>query len=198
MIGDTLGIQQTPPASPIPPGRDTAGRFMAGNQVAVVHGLRGSQLPAALAHLHDEVAAFEADCLADEGDVADIPARRRALLHDRARIERRIRQIDDTLELRGLIDRRGRLRTAWLQRLEGLVATAIRLDTLLGLQRGQRRVLTLNERMAEAAAEIELERRQARAPRPSADGDDLPSGGRSRAPASDGDDEPDDQHGEEN
>jgi hypothetical protein len=38
-----------------------------------------------------------------------------------------------------MTDKSGKLRVAWLQRLEGLVASAIRIDTLLGLERRARK-----------------------------------------------------------
>ncbi len=103
-------------------------------------GLRTQRLPAQLAHLREEVQAFLDAALVDEGDPAEVPARRRALLEYRGRLDRRIRQLDDALELRGLLDRKGRLRTAWLQQLAGLIEKARSLDVTLGLQRRQKRI----------------------------------------------------------
>ncbi len=103
-------------------------------------GLRTQRLPAQLAHLREEVQAFLDAALVDEGDPAEVPARRRALLEYRGRLDRRIRQLDDALKLRGLLDRKGKLRTAWLQQLAGLIEKARSLDVTLGLERRQKRI----------------------------------------------------------
>lgn len=138
--------------------RCAKGHPLLGHALTVEHALNAVRLPPELEHLHQDLAAFEAGCVVDEGCAeADIPTRRRALLHDRARVERRIRQIDDALEIRGLIDRRGRLRVSWLQRLEGLIATAIRLDTLLGLERRAKRTQSLADVLDQARAELDAE-----------------------------------------
>jgi hypothetical protein len=50
---------------------------------------------------------------------------------------------------RGFVDRKGKLRAGWLQRLEGLVSVAKGLDAMLGLERRQKRVPGLSEVMAE-------------------------------------------------
>lgn len=124
-----------PSDRPNRPGRDDLGRFAPGNYEAVTHALRAAALPPQLAHLDAEIAAWMGAALADEGNLDELSARRRALLENRGRIQRRIVQLDAALELRGLMDRRGRLRVAWLQRLEGLVNQARALDALLGLER---------------------------------------------------------------
>jgi len=90
--------------------------------------------------LRDEVEAFLSQTLADEGDPDDVTVRRAAFLNYRARVHRRIIQLDGMLEIRGLVDKRGKLRASWLQRLEALIATARGLDQLLGLERRQKRV----------------------------------------------------------
>jgi hypothetical protein len=56
-------------------------------------------------------------------------------LEYRARVHRRVLQLDAALEVRGLIDRRGKLRVAWISKLESLITTARALDGLLGLGR---------------------------------------------------------------
>ena len=139
-----------------------ATRFRRLNQHAVKHGLRirldpegsagaseltGQDLvPQAYRFLRAELRTFVEDCIADEGgDIAAIPPRRRALLELRARIQRRAVQLDTALELRGLIDRRGKLRANWLQRLEGLMSTAKALDSLLGLERRPEQIPTVDE-----------------------------------------------------
>jgi hypothetical protein len=120
------------------------GSVLAGNRLAVTNAMRAAHLPPDLQHLRAEVAEFLAGCLVDEGD-SDLPVRRRAALQNRARLQRRICQIDDALELRGLVDRRGRLRTAWLAQLAALIGTAKALDAMLGLERRAKRVPSLSE-----------------------------------------------------
>lgn len=128
--------------------RDDLGRAQPGNRLAVSHALNTVELPLELQHLRAEVAAFERACLVDEGDEGDVPARRRALLAYRARVHRRVLQLDESIELRGLEDRKGRLRVSWLSKLESLINTAVRLDNLLGLERKARRVPSLQEVIA--------------------------------------------------
>jgi hypothetical protein len=149
-----------PPAGSFPPGRDARGRFVSGNTLgeasrfppgnfaALAHSLRAVNLPPELAHLAADVEDFVAGCLVDEGDAADVPTRRRALLTYRARVHRRILQVDSMLELRGLVDKRGKLRVAWLQQLAALIGVAKATDSLLGLQRRAKRVPTLAEYVA--------------------------------------------------
>ena len=48
-----------------------------------------------------------------------------------------------------MFDKRGRLRTAWLQRLEGLIARAQAIDSTLGLQRRTKPVLSARDIIAE-------------------------------------------------
>ena len=129
--------------------RDEKGRFQRGNESAVTTGLRAQRLPEQFAHLRAEVQAFVDATLIDEGDPDSAPARRRALLEYRGRLDRRIRQLDDALELRGLLDRKGKLRTAWLQQLAGLIEKARSLDVTLGLERRQKRVPDLDAYVAQ-------------------------------------------------
>ena len=135
-----------------PPARDEHGRFLPGNLAAVSHALRASQLPPEFAHLVADVDEFMAGCLVDEGDAHDIPTRRRSLLAYRARLHRRILQLDTAIETRGLFDRRGKMRLGWLQRLEGLIASAKGLDSLLGLARQAKRTQTLAEYLEQRSA----------------------------------------------
>lgn len=102
------------------------------------------ELPAALQFMQRDLDQFVDGCLADEGG-EDIPTRRRSLLEYRARVHRRIVQLDAALEERGLVDRRNKLRTAWLSQLAGLIERARQLDQTLGLQRRQKRVQTPDE-----------------------------------------------------
>lgn len=121
------------------------GSLLAGNKAALSHGLRSAGLPVSLQHLRDEVAEFEHAALIDEGDGDAVTARKRSLIGYRARLHRRIVQLDDALELKGLLDGRGRLRASWLQQLQSLVTAAKAIDAMLGLERKQRRVPTLEE-----------------------------------------------------
>ncbi|HEY0876690.1 MAG TPA: hypothetical protein VGD94_24655 [Vicinamibacterales bacterium] len=119
-------------SEPIPQ-RGPGGRFLPGNRESRKHGLFGARVSAALIA---EREAFEAACLADDG--GDVPVRRAARLQYRARLHVQIRALSDALEQFGLFDRRGRLRGQWLQRLEGLIAVATRLDATLGDERRAR------------------------------------------------------------
>ena len=110
--------------------------------------MRSDRWPPELEVLRAEVDSFVSAALVDEGDPADVPARRTALLAYRARLHRRIVRLHGMLELRGLVDKRGKLRTTWLQQLQSLISTARSLDSLLGLARRQKRVPSLEEFMA--------------------------------------------------
>jgi hypothetical protein len=144
-----LVVRGTDPSVPSWPERDAAGRFVPGNLAAVKHALSATKLPPEFDHLEGEVDAFVAGCLTDEADEQDVSTRRRSLLNYRARVHRRIVQLDAALEVRGLVDRKGKLRAGWLQRLEGRINVAKGLDAMLGLERRQKRVPSLSEVMAE-------------------------------------------------
>lgn len=133
------------PSAPTWPARDAGGRFVGGNLAAVRHGLRTDRIPPEFEHLVADVEEFVAGCLADEGDEAEVSTRRRSLLNYRARLHRRIMQLDAAIETQGLFAKDGKLRVAWLQRLEGLIGAAKALDNLLGLHRQMKRVPTLSE-----------------------------------------------------
>ena len=141
-------------------GRKT--RFRKGNGHAITHGLRARQgvqvspheselagqdlLPRSFEFLNAELQSFLQECIRDEGgDISAVPRRRRSLLELRARIQRRALQLDTALEVHGLVDRRGKLRVHWLQRLEGLVNTAKALDSALGLERRREPIPTVDE-----------------------------------------------------
>jgi len=119
--------------------------FKPANWEGLQHSMNTERWPPGLEVLRDEVASFMRGCLIDEGDAADVPTRRLSLLSHRARIERRIVQIDARLEQAGLTDKRGKLRTAWIAALQSLINTAKALDQLLGLERRQKRVPSLAE-----------------------------------------------------
>ena len=156
------------PDVPRPPDRDARGRFADRNQVgartqfsggnwaAMRHSLDADRWPPGLDVLKEEVEALLAEMLADEGDASDVPARRRSLLNYRARLHRRIIQLDAALEQRGLLDRRGKLRVTWLQQLGGLIERARTLDTTLGLTRRQKRIPTLDEYLTARPSERQL------------------------------------------
>ena len=138
------------PAPPTPRKRGTDGQFLPGNRAAVTHGLYAAEdVPAEFSHLQTEVRQFVADALVDEGDVAQVPARRLALIEYRARLHRRIVQLDAALELRGLTDSSGKLRVAWLQQLQSLMNAAKGIDALLGLQKRTKKVTSLQEHVSE-------------------------------------------------
>lgn len=131
----------TPPAVPNGLQRDAeTGRFTRANGDAAKHWLHSDRLPPELEHLRDEVSRFLSAAVTDDGGEDEVPTRRLALLEYRSRLHRRIGQIDAAIELRGLFDRRGKLRTTWLTMLATLVDKARGLDALLGLQRRARHV----------------------------------------------------------
>jgi hypothetical protein len=99
------------------------------------HALRTDRLPPEFAHLADEVQQFIEPSINDDGGRENVPHRRRSLHEYRARTHRRIVQLDAAIELRGLFDKRGKLRVQWLQQLQSLIATAKSVDSLLGLER---------------------------------------------------------------
>jgi hypothetical protein len=124
------------PAVPSAPARHPeTGRFLPGNFAASQHGLRADRLPPEFVHLAAELAEFADASIADDGGAEAITMRRRSLHSYRARIHRRIAQLDGAIELRGLFDKRGKLRVAWLTQLQGLIRTAQGIDALLGLSR---------------------------------------------------------------
>ena len=53
-------------------------------------------------------------------------------------------QLDAAIEVRGLFDRRGKLRVAWLQQLQSLINTAKGIDSLLSLDRREKAVPRLS------------------------------------------------------
>jgi len=120
------------------PARCAKGHALVRNGLAITTAFDAQALPPSLALLDHDVEQFVSGCLVDEAD-DDLPTRRRALLGYRARVHRRILMLDSALELRGLVDRRGRLRAQWLQRLEGLIGVARALDAQLGLERRAKR-----------------------------------------------------------
>ena len=131
--------------TPVPPKADrdaASGRFLAGNAVSRTHGLYASQMAEALAA---ERAAFLEQSLLDDGGAAEVPTRRRSLHVYRSRLHVHIEQLSGAVETFGLFDKRGRLRTAWLQRLEALIGRAQAIDATLGLARRQRRVPSAHE-----------------------------------------------------
>lgn len=136
----TVSALSSVPADSTPIERGPGGRFLKGNRESQKHGLFGARVSAALVA---EREAFEAAALADDGG-ADVPVRRAARLQYRARLHVQIRALSDALEQFGLFDRRGRLRGQWLQRLEGLVTVATRLDATLGDERRARDITRLS------------------------------------------------------
>jgi hypothetical protein len=139
--------------APIPQGTDrdpTSGRFRPGNAIARRHGLYAQQLADALLA---EREAFFAQSITDDGGEDEVPARRRSLHAYRARLHGTIVALSDAIDTHGLFDRRGRLRSGWLQRLESLITTAHRLDTTLGLTRRAKRALSLEDYLDARAKE---------------------------------------------
>jgi hypothetical protein len=136
----TAGATGESPTVPNPPQRDVHGRFLRKNSIAVKTAVYADNLPAAFKELRADIDAIMQSYLVDEGerDLIDVPVRRRQQLENRARVQRRITHLDAALELRGLVDKRGKLRAQWLTMLCSLIDRARALDQLLGLQRRER------------------------------------------------------------
>jgi len=120
--------------------RASDGRFLPGHRINATHGLESARVPAPYAEL--ERALLERS-LADDGGLSEIPARRLSLHEYRSLIHRKVWQVSDALDARGLFDKRGKLRVAWLQRLESLVTQAVRIDSVLGLERRTKDLRTM-------------------------------------------------------
>lgn len=146
----TAGPTQSAERTPNP------GWFKLGNVNSVKHQLYTER---DLQNLKAEVDALEAQSVADDGGEMEITARRRSLHAYRARIHRRIIQLDNSLEARGLFDGRGKLRVVWISKLESLIATARAIDSLMGLGRRQKAVPSLSEYL-DAKAQERTERKQ--------------------------------------
>ncbi len=133
-----------------PPGdRDRrTGRFLRGNRAAVRTGLRAG-LGNIGAALDDEVQNFLEDSLADDGGREQIPRRRFSQHQYRAALHRQIVHLNAALETHGLFDRRGKLRVAWLSKLEGLMREARAFDQSLGLTRREKPVPNLDAYLTE-------------------------------------------------
>lgn len=126
--------------------RDPAsGRFLRGNRTALRHGLYGVNVEAVMI---EERQAFEAASIADDGD--DLPERRRSLHRYRASLHVQIEALAASLEKHGQFDRRGKLRAGWLSKYESLIAAAVRIDAVLGLDRKPKDVLGIHAQIAEA------------------------------------------------
>lgn len=115
---------------------------MKGNLLALRTGVQSQTLEHVL---REERERFLAASVTDDGGAAEVPERRRSLHEYRARLHTHIGQVSDAISRHGVFDRRGRLRIAWLQRLEGLIGTARGIDQTLGLERRTRRVASLSE-----------------------------------------------------
>lgn len=147
--GDGEGQGQGVPAAladPNAPQRDALGRLLPGHTLTFQHGEDSARV---LASLQAEVAAFVEGALVDEGDASEVSTRRRSQIEYRARLHRRIVQLDAALEQRGLFDKKGKLRVQWLQRLAGLIDTAKAIDSLLGLTRRPKKINDLDSYVRE-------------------------------------------------
>ena len=153
------------------PQRGPDGRFLLGNRVARTHGLTGADDPVAWPPPED----FLADAVVNDGGER-IAIRRKSLLEYRARVHRRIIQLDEAIEARGAFDRQGRVRESWLQLFPSLIDRAQKLDQFLGVpppaEDGDMSELTPRELDMRLAAligwgeEIKKARREGRSPHP--------------------------------
>jgi hypothetical protein len=125
-------------STPTRPERGPDGRWLARNSGAKRHGLYGRVSDALIAERED----YERACLADDG--GDVPIRRASRIRYRGRLHVQIEALGNAIEAHGLFDKRGRLRIPWLQRLDSLINTAMRLDASLGDERRARDITTLS------------------------------------------------------
>lgn len=131
------------PASPYGPGRDaTTGRFAPNHTASAKHGLFSAR---DLAGLDERISTLTAQAIADMGGEENVSVRARLAIETRFRLQRRLEQIDAAIEVKGIMDSRGKLRSAWLQRLEGLSGAIRAIDAQLGLRRQAKRVGTLEQ-----------------------------------------------------
>jgi hypothetical protein len=131
------------------PQRCANGHPLKGNFIAVQNALRTERLPPEFAHLAAELEEFVTASITDDGGPDAISHRRKSLHGYRARLHRRVLQLDAAIELRGLFDKRGKLRVQWLQQLQSLMNAAKGIDSLLGLERRQKRIPDLADVLAE-------------------------------------------------
>lgn len=129
--------------------RDRRGRLLPGAKLARTHGLYTA---ADFERMRGEIETFRQASVADDGGETEVGTRRLSLHGYRARVHRRIEQIDEAIEVRGLFDKRGKLRHAWLSKLESLIATARSLDQLLGLERRSKLASSPREAIAAIVA----------------------------------------------
>ena len=141
--GDSKPDSQSVPSGS---GRDESGRFTQGNTISTLHGLYKTGMAEVL--LEQRQAFFE-QSIQDDGGASEVPTRRKSLHVYRSRLHIHISQLSDAIEKFGLFDRRGRLRGAWLSRLESLVGRAVSIDATLGLQRRSRTLPSARELIAE-------------------------------------------------
>jgi hypothetical protein len=124
--------------------RDDKGRILPGHTLTVKHGLFSDR---DLANLNAEVSVFLGGSITDDGGESEVATRRRTLHEYCARLHRRIVQLDAAIETRGLFDPRGKLRVAWVGKLESLIGAARGIDNVLGLDRRARDVGSMQEYM---------------------------------------------------
>ena len=140
-------------AAPNPPERDAKGRFLPGNTTSVKTGFHAQkQVPEVFRQQEIEVRDFLEQSLADDGGRDEIPTRRLSQHQYRAALHRQILRLNAALETHGLFDRRGKLRVAWLSKLESLMREARAFDQSLGLRRRPRDV-SLDEYLKTTYAE---------------------------------------------
>lgn len=124
-----------------------SGHTLPGAFMSTMHALKSSsdRLPPEFAHLAAELLEFEQASIADDGGAETVAHRRRSPHGYRAPLHRRIVQLDSAMELKGLFDKRGKLRVPWLQQRQSLINRAKGIDSLLGLDRRPRKLQTLEQ-----------------------------------------------------
>lgn len=114
------------------------------NSMSRKHGIYSAATP--IEFETDAAALFQQSVL-DAGGKDELIARVLADHEYRAVVHVTIKKLSWALNHHGFFDRRGRLRTTWIARLESLINTAMALDKTLGLHRKARQVPTLHEVM---------------------------------------------------
>jgi hypothetical protein len=136
--------------------RDERGRYLPGsqegNQHARTSGVRAFELhgEAALpSELRDELAAFRAALMADQGGASELTAIRAGYVQRLSEVEACLRLLAEDLRTRGLMTKRGRVRSTY----DKLLQTIDRWDRLaqrLGMERRTLQVSSFAAAVAEA------------------------------------------------
>jgi hypothetical protein len=96
--------------------------------------------------------ALVSQSIADAGGRSELIARELSDHEYRGLLHIRILKLASALDAHGEFDKRGRLRKSWIELLDRLITSAVGIDKTLGLKRRPRRVPSVAEYVAQAAA----------------------------------------------